>query len=50
MNFEPIFLGKKMIDETMIVIVADHGGYKATHGYTPPMICEAYVPLLIRGN
>ena len=39
-----------MIDETMIVVVADHGGYKNNHDFTPPMICEAYVPLLIRGK
>lgn len=39
-----------MIEETMVVVVADHGGYRNTHGITPPFIAEVYVPLLIRGN
>ena len=42
--------GKMMIEETIVVLVADHGGYRNTHGITPPMICEVHVPLLIRGR
>ena len=38
-----------MIDETIVAVVADHGGYRNTHGITPPMIAEVYVPLLLRG-
>ena len=41
--------GKSMIDETIVAVVADHGGYRNTHGITPPMIAEVYVPLLLRG-
>ena len=38
-----------MLEETIIAVVADHGGYRNTHGITPPMIAEVYVPLLLRG-
>ncbi|XP_028405072.1 uncharacterized protein LOC114527579 [Dendronephthya gigantea] len=41
--------GNSMLDETIIAVVADHGGYRGTHGITPPMIAEVYVPLLLRG-
>ena len=34
----------------MVVVVADHGGYRGQHGWTPPFIAEVFVPLLIRGN
>ncbi len=44
-----IFLGNSMLEETIIAVVADHGGYRNTHGITPPMIAEVYVPLLLRG-
>ena len=41
--------GKPMIDETIVVVVADHGGYKNNHNWTPPFIAEVYVPLLLIG-
>ena len=41
--------GKAMIDETIVVVVADHGGYKNNHNWTPPFIAEVHVPLLLRG-
>ena len=41
--------GKPMIDETIVVIVADHGGYKSSHGWVPPFIAEVHVPLLLLG-
>ena len=39
-----------MIEETIVAVVADHGGYRNTHGITPPFAAEIYVPLLIRGR
>lgn len=41
--------GKPMIEETIVAMVADHGGYKNNHNWNPPFIAEVYVPLLLRG-
>ena len=41
--------GKPMIDETLVVMVADHGGYKNNHNWVPPFIAEVHVPLLLLG-
>ena len=38
-----------MLEETIVAVVADHGGYRNTHGITPPMIAEVYCPLLLKG-
>lgn len=43
-------IGKPMIEETMVAVIADHGGYKDTHDITPPFIAEVFVPLLIQGK
>jgi phosphoglycerol transferase MdoB-like AlkP superfamily enzyme len=42
--------GKPMIEETIVAMVADHGGYKNNHNWNPSFIAEVYVPLLLRGN
>ena len=39
-----------MLEDTIVAVVADHGGYKNTHRITPPMIAEVYVPILLRGR
>ena len=38
-----------MLEDTIVAVVADHGGYQDTHRTTPPMIAEVYVPILLRG-
>ena len=52
-------LGKKMLDETLMLIVSDHGGYTNKHGECngPNTECLSFtmtatmnVPLLIRGK
>lgn len=48
-----------MLDETLIIIVSDHGGYRNTHGFCsgPNTECLSFtmtatmnVPMLIRGK
>ena len=39
-----------MLEDTIVAVVADHGGYRNTHIITPPSIAEVYVPLLLRGR
>ncbi|XP_028405180.1 uncharacterized protein LOC114527671 [Dendronephthya gigantea] len=41
--------GNSMLDETIVVIIADHGGYRNGHDWTPPFIAEVHVPLLFKG-
>ena len=51
--------GNSMLDETMVIIVSDHGGYQKHHGFCdgPNKECQSFtmtatmnVPMLIRGN
>ncbi|XP_028405103.1 ectonucleotide pyrophosphatase/phosphodiesterase family member 3-like [Dendronephthya gigantea] len=42
--------GKQMLSETMIVIVADHGGWRSSHGFGfKPFSALIDIPVLIRG-
>ena len=52
-------LGKRMLDETLMMVVSDHGGYRKTHGKCngPNKECLSYtmtatmnVPLLLKGK
>lgn len=54
-----ILLGSSMLDETLIMIVSDHGGYRRTHGecngpntecLSVTMTATMNVPLLLRGT
>ena len=41
--------GNSMLDETIVVIIADHGGYRNAHDWAPPFIATVHVPLLFKG-
>lgn len=39
-----------MLDDTLIVIVSDHGGWRNSHSYSKPIIANVDIPILFRGN
>ena len=39
-----------MLNETMVVIVSDHGGWNRSHSFVKPFSALVDIPILIRGE
>ena len=39
-----------MLEETLIAVVSDHGGWRDTHTYDQPFGALVDIPVLIRGK